>query len=130
MQAHQDLLFSVGMVEHFLDGDAPPAGFRRELLDHPHPGYIMETLMARKTAFAAVGLFDPAFAVSEDTDWFARARDSGAASAMLPETLVRKRVHSTNASLNDQNINSLLLRALRNSLERKKAQKAPSGQDK
>lgn len=126
MRAHPDLLFTVGMVEHFLDGDTPPAGFRRELLDRPYPGYIMETLMARKAAFEVVGLFDPKFAVSEDTDWFARARDVGAASAMLPETLVRKRVHSTNSSLNERNINSLLLRALRNSLERKKTQKASS----
>lgn len=130
MQANPDLLFTVGMVEHFLDGDAPPAGFRRELLDHPCPGYIMETLVARKAAFDVVGLFDPKFAVSEDTDWFARARDIGAASAMLPTTLVRKRVHSTNSSLNERNINSLLLRALRNSLERKKAQKSSSDQNR
>ncbi len=125
MRANPELLFTVGMVEHFLEGDTPPPGFRTELLDRPHPGYIMETLMARKAVFEVVGLFDPNFAVSEDTDWFARARDVGAPSAMLPETLVRKRVHSTNSSLNERNINGLLLRALRNSLERKKAQKAP-----
>jgi glycosyltransferase involved in cell wall biosynthesis len=130
MQADPDLLFTVGMVEHFLDSDTPPAGFRRELLDGPHPGYIMETLMARKAAFEIVGLFDPKFAVGEDTDWFARARDIGAASALLPQTLVRKRVHSANSSLNERNINGLLLRALRNSLERKKAQKATSDQSR
>lgn len=128
MRANPDLLFTVGMVEHFLDGETLPPGFRRELLDHPCPGYIMETLMARKAAFEIVGLFDPKFAVSEDTDWFARARDLDAPSAMLPQTLVRKRVHSANSSLNAGNINSLLLRALRNSLERKKAQKPSSGQ--
>jgi glycosyltransferase involved in cell wall biosynthesis len=126
MSAHPDLLFTVGMVEHFLDGDTTPPGFRRELLDGPHPGYIMETLMARKAAFDTVGLFDPKFPVGEDTDWFARARDIGAPSALLPETLVRKRVHSTNSSLNERNINGLLLRALRNSIERKKTQKPSS----
>jgi glycosyltransferase involved in cell wall biosynthesis len=128
MRARPELLFTVGMVEHFLEGDAPPAGFRRELLDGAHPGYIMETLMARKAAFEVVGPFDPNFAVGEDTDWFARARDVGAASAMLPETLVRKRVHATNSSLNERNINGLLLRALRNSIERKKAREPSSDQ--
>lgn len=124
MTAHPDLMFSVGMVEHFLDAPAPPPGFRTELLERRHPGFIMETLMARKATFRHVGLFDPKFSVGEDTDWFARARDAGAVSAVLLDTLVRKRVHSTNSSLNEGNINGLLLRALRGSIARKRAQGA------
>jgi hypothetical protein len=110
------------MVEHFLEeGATPPAGFRRELLDRPHPGWIMEALMARPKVFELAGLFNPQFAVSEDTDWFARVRDIGVESSVLPEVLVRKRVHATNASLNHAKINHLLLRAMRGSVERKKA---------
>jgi glycosyltransferase involved in cell wall biosynthesis len=120
MQAQPELLFTVGMVEHFLAGDRPPPGFRRELLAGPCPGFIMETLMARQAAFDVVGHFDPSFRVSEDTDWFARARDAGVAMALLPEVLVRKRVHGDNASLNTANINQLLLRALRGSVARKR----------
>lgn len=121
MRDRPELLFTVGMVEHFLDCAAPPPGFRQELLDRPHPGYIMETLVARREAFAAIGPFDPKFSVGEDTDWFARARDIGVAAAMLPETLVRKRVHTANSSLNESNINGLLLKALRGSVERKRS---------
>ena len=82
--------------------------------------------MVRREVFARVGGFDPAFAVSEDTDWFARARDAGMRSAMLPQTLVWKRVHDRNSSLNEPAINGLLLRALRGTLQRKRAQQ---GQD-
>ncbi len=125
MRARPELLFTVGMVEHFLDGDTPPPGFRCELLDGPRPGYIMETFMARKKVFEIVGLFDPKFPIGEDTDWFARARDLRVPSEMLPETLARKRVHSTNASLNDLKNSALLLNALRDSVARKRsAQKA------
>lgn len=125
MRARPELLFTVGMVEHFLEGDTPPPGFRRELLDGPCPGYIMETFMARKQVFDIVGLFDPKFPIGEDTDWFARARDLRVPAEMLPETLVRKRVHTTNASLNDVNNSALLLHALRGSIARKRsAQKA------
>lgn len=124
MRANSDCLITVGMVEHFLDeGAMPPAGFRRELLAQPHPGWIMESLMARRRAFELVGRFNPDFAVSEDTDWFARARDLDIRSAVLPEVLVRKRVHATNASLNDAKINALLLRAMRSSVERKRARR-------
>jgi glycosyltransferase involved in cell wall biosynthesis len=122
MIANPTCLLSVGMVEHFLEeGATPPASFRRELLDRPHPGWIMEALMARPRVFELAGLFNPQFAVSEDTDWFARVRDIGVESSVLPEVLVRKRVHATNASLNHAKINHLLLRAMRGSVERKKA---------
>ncbi|MEO8300517.1 MAG: glycosyltransferase [Rhizomicrobium sp.] len=129
MEADASLQFTVGMVEHFLAGSAPPPGFRLDLLDRPVPGLIMEALVARKTVFDQVGLFDTSFAVAEDTDWFARAKDAGVAMTVLPDILVRKRVHENNSSLNTANINQLLLRALRGSIDRK-AQKLQQGPEK
>lgn len=114
-------------VEHALEsGCQPPPGFRASLLDAPVPGFIMECLMTRRAVFDKVGRFNSAFAVSEDTDWFARARDSNVATIVLPETLVWKRVHDRNSSLNEPQINGLLLRALRASLERKRSAAAES----
>lgn len=121
MATHPDCLLTVGMVEHFLDAEGPPPpGFRKELLERPHPGWIMEALMVRPELFRTVGLFNPDFAIGEDTDWFARVKDAGVPTHVLPEVLVRKRVHATNASLNHGKINQLLLRAMRSSVERKK----------
>lgn len=109
-------------VQHALEpGCEPPAGFRTSLLDAPVPAFIMESVLVRRSAFARVGPFDPAFAVSEDTDWFARARDAELHTQVLPEVLVWKRVHDRNSSLNERNINGLLLRALRGTLQRKRA---------
>jgi glycosyltransferase involved in cell wall biosynthesis len=121
MTANADVDITVTHVQHVLqEGARAPNGFRTELLERPVPGFIMETLVARRDVFDRVGLFDPAFAVSEDIDWFARAKDAGVPMAVLPETLVIKRVHDTNASLSNPQINSLLLRALRRSVERKR----------
>ena len=113
--------YTVTMVQHFLDaGTQPPPGFRIDLLDRPVPGFIMEALLVRRGVFAQVGLFDRSFVVSEDTDWFARARDAGVPMAVIPEVLVRKRVHGANSSLNAPSINALLLRALRGSINRRR----------
>ena len=110
-------------VQHALEpGCATPSGFRTALLDAPVPAFIMESLMVRREVFARVGGFDPAFTVSEDTDWFARSRDAGVRSVVLPETLVWKRVHDRNSSLAEPAINGLLLRALRGTVQRKRAQ--------
>ena len=109
-------------VRHVLEGPAAPAGFRHELLDRPVPGMIMEALVARREAFDRVGSFDPAFSVSNDTDWFARARDLGLAIEVLPETLVTKRVHTANTTLKPDGFSQQLLDVVRASVARKRAQ--------
>ena len=122
MLRHPELLYTVAMVQHVLaPGTAAAPGFRRELFDHPCPGTLMETLVARRRVFTSVGGFDPDFAIAEDTDWFARARDGDVKMALLPDVLLLKRIHRTNASLTDPRSSALLLRAMRRSIARKRA---------
>jgi glycosyltransferase involved in cell wall biosynthesis len=130
MLARPDLDLSVTMVQHFLaDGASVPPGFRPELLQHAVPGLIMEALMLRPRIFAKVGLFDPSFTAGEDTDWFARVRDAGITPHVMPEVLVRKRVHATNFSINAPALNAQLLRALRGSIARKRDTGAAVGSE-
>lgn len=117
-QPEADICFT--LVQHVLAGTVAPPGFRTALLDGPVPGYIMETFMARRRIFDRIGYFDPSFAVGEDTDWFARARDANVPTILVPETLVTKRVHEANSSLGHAGINDLLLKALRQSIARKR----------
>jgi hypothetical protein len=80
----------------------------------------MGTLVARKTVFDEIGLFDPAFKTAEDVDWFSRANDRQIAMAILPQVLLHKRIHDRNISLNADKNNVNLLNALRKSIQRKK----------
>lgn len=122
LESHPETDAVLCQVEHFLeDGLTCPPGFRPELLGKASPGWIMEALLARREVFERVGGFDSAFAVSEDSDWFARALDSGVKLVVLPELLVRKRVYGGNATLVTPQINQLLLKALRSSIQRKRA---------
>jgi glycosyltransferase involved in cell wall biosynthesis len=116
------LLLSVSLIEHFLEpGSGLPARFRPELLQQARPGLLMEALVARKSAFDMIGVFDPRFTTGEDTDWFARAKDAGLRIALIQDVLVRKRVHGANASLIDAEGHRNRLRALRASIARKRA---------
>ena len=118
MEADPTLMLTVGMVRHVLVDEAPP-GFRMDLLDRDVPGYIMETLIARREAFELVGGFDTGFATAEDVDWFARVNDAGLTVGLLPEVVLIKRVHDTNASLTDINGRHDLFRALRHAARRR-----------
>jgi hypothetical protein len=80
----------------------------------------MGTLVVRKTVFDQIGLFDTTFKTAEDVDWFSRANDRQIAMAVLPQVLLHKRVHDKNISLNADKNNVNLLKALRQSVQRKK----------
>jgi glycosyltransferase involved in cell wall biosynthesis len=122
MAARPELEYTIAMARYFLeDGCAPPPGFRRDLLDRDVVGCMMETLVARRAVFDRVGRFDESFEIGEDADWYARAKDHGAVSAVVPDVLLRKRVHGVNLSLNSPTDYACLLRALRGSIGRKRA---------
>ncbi len=96
LQAQPELFFCLAHVRCFVEpGEEPPRGFAPDRLNVSLPGYLIESLLARRTAFDRVGWFDTTLRQADDTDWFARAQDLGVARAILPECLVHKRMHAT-----------------------------------
>ncbi len=113
--------YSYARARFFLEeGHAIPAGFRPELLQGEHLAPIMETLVVRRSAFEKIGLFDASLTIGEDVDWFARAKDFALPVWVVEETLLHKRVHDTNTSLNAPENNQNILRALHRSIQRQK----------
>ncbi|MGV3709322.1 MAG: glycosyltransferase family 2 protein [Gemmatimonas sp.] len=122
LRDHPAVWGCVGHIRHFLDAHSSiPAGFRQSLLDESVIGYVMESVIVRRGIFDRVGYMNQAFGPAGDTDWFSRARDAGCEIALLPDTVVLKRVHDTNTSISDGQLNNHLLRALRGSIARKRS---------
>ena len=120
MADHPDVDLTVSHVQHFLAADTEvPPGFRPELLHEAVPGFVPEGIVVRRRVFDTVGGFDESFLAGEDTDWFARVRDAGVRTTVLPQVLLRKRVHGSNAHLH-ADVNGHLLRTLRASVARKR----------
>ncbi|NJN81552.1 MAG: hypothetical protein HC802_04220 [Caldilineaceae bacterium] len=78
-------------------------------------GRVPGTLLARKSLFDRIGLFDTRYAIASDVDWFVRAKDHGAAMHTLPQLLLHKRVHSANLSSNAETNSRELLHLLHRS---------------
>jgi glycosyltransferase involved in cell wall biosynthesis len=97
-QRDPKLEFCVAHVRCFLDAeiDSAPAGLPNERIERDLPGWLTETLVARRRAFDLIGYFDESLRQTDDTDWLVRAQDLGVPLKMLEETLVRKRIHGGN----------------------------------
>lgn len=116
------LQYTVARAKFFLEpGTTSPPGFRQSLYAGDHEAHIPETLVAKRSIFDAVGLFDTQLRTGEDVDWFARAKDKQVPHAVIAKVLLYKRIHNFNTSLNNLSNSQLLLRVMRRSIERKRA---------
>jgi glycosyltransferase involved in cell wall biosynthesis len=84
------------------------------------PGYLPSTWLVRREAFDRVGAFDTKYRIVCDADWLARAKDDGLMNEMLPEALVRWRIHDANGSYDQATMRSETFRMLRDTAARQR----------
>jgi hypothetical protein len=78
--------------------------------------------------FDTCGEFRADLPTAEDVEWFTRVKDAGMPFAVLPDVLLRVRIHDANTSLNTGGSQAHLLSALKHSIARKRDQRQdPSG---
>jgi glycosyltransferase involved in cell wall biosynthesis len=120
--SHPDVGYTLTQQQFFLDpGATLPAWFRKELLPSVHTGWVLGTLVVRRTAFAEVGNFATGYSAASDGDWFFRAKAAAIPMAVIPELLLLKRIHGTNESGRAKEILSELLKVVKSSLDRQRS---------
>jgi glycosyltransferase involved in cell wall biosynthesis len=120
---HPDLGYTLTHQQFFLDpGATLPAWFRKELLSSAHPGWVLGSMVVRRTAFEQVGNFATDYSAASDGDWFFRAKAAGISMAVVPELLLLKRIHGANESAHAKEILSELRRVVKSSLDRQRSQ--------
>lgn len=127
--AHPELDFVIAHMRAVLEPGVPRPGWMPpEWLTTGERGALPGTLLARRSAFGRAGLFDPAYEITSDTDWLVRATDAGLRHDVLPEVLLRWRIHGGNTSYRRGELKDDLLRTMRASVARKRAM-TPAGHD-
>ena len=117
-----ELGYTLTQLQFFLEpGTTLPPWFRKELLTTVHPGWVLGTLVVRRTVFDQVGDFATAYSAANDSDWFFRAKAAEIPMAVVPELLLRKRIHEANDSGRAKEILSELLRVVKTSLDRQRS---------
>ena len=119
-----DLGYTLTQQQFFLEpGEKLPAWFRKELFAEVHTGWVLGTLVVRRTAFEKVGNFATGYSAASDGDWFFRAKAAGLPMAVVPELLLLKRIHGGNESARAKEILSELRKVIKSSLDRQRAGK-------
>lgn len=110
-----DIVFgAVRQFSEILDG-APVA------LGKALAGQVPAAMLARRSAFDAVGAFPTDTHVAEGLDWLLRARELSLGELMLEEQVIWRRVHGENNSVLHRAEIGEYARALKASLDRRRA---------
>ena len=121
MMKNPEIGYTIARMRVFLDpGIEWPAWLNKPHYMSDPPGYVPGTLVARRSVFERIGLFNTAYRHGNDSDWFFRAKDAGIPMAIMPEILLHKRIHSSNLSHEVPLMTTELLRTVRASILRQK----------
>jgi glycosyltransferase involved in cell wall biosynthesis len=99
-ERHPELDYCVAHIQNFwvpeLQREAER--YRNHAAMRPVAGYVVQTLMARRDLFERFTCFNEELRFAFAGDWFLRAADAGIAGALIPDTLVHRRLHQGNYS--------------------------------
>ncbi|HRZ77425.1 MAG TPA: glycosyltransferase family 2 protein, partial [Bacteroidales bacterium] len=93
-----DMVF--GMVEQFISPELPESQhthLREEL--KTMPGLLMGAMMVRRASFDRVGPLDEQLNLAEFIDWMSRAAQLGLKYQVIPDLVMRRRIHTSNQGL-------------------------------
>jgi cellulose synthase/poly-beta-1,6-N-acetylglucosamine synthase-like glycosyltransferase len=115
--ARPELDIAYGHVRSFgrcVDGRPVPLG-------RSQPAHTPASMMVRRTAYERVGPFAAGLRVAETLDWMLRARELDLGEVTVQEHVLWRRVHGANHSLSARSSMSEYPRALKASLDRRRA---------
>jgi len=118
-EANLDMVF--GNVFQFISEDTKSVSRARlDEADQILPGYVPGTILIRKKAFLKVGLFSTAWKVGEFIDWYLKAMETGLNPVMLPDIVMRRRIHSSNLGIRLKDMGNDYVKIVKASLDRRR----------
>ena len=84
-------------------------------------GHHVGTMMIKRDALFRIGKFDENLNIADFIDWYLKATQAGLQSFMLPEVLLKRRLHDTNMSIRQRDFRKNYVRILKAHLDRRRA---------
>jgi glycosyltransferase involved in cell wall biosynthesis len=114
-----DMVF--GYLQQFLSPDLDEkVKAKPELNDEIMPGYVAGALLIKRKSFFTAGYFSTNWRVGEFIDWYLKAMEVGLKSFMVPEVLMKRRIHNDNIGIRERDSRTDYVRILKASLDRRR----------
>lgn len=114
---------TVARLRNFMDPNWPRSDAAAlAILENQSLALSLGSLVFHRWVLDKVGGFDTTLKHASDLDWFVRAHELGVRIAARPETLVLRRLHSSNYSLDNRLATRERIRVLRAHLQRTRSQ--------
>lgn len=120
LQKHPEIDMVFGQAEQFISPELSPEQ-RPALPTQPiMAGFVAGAMLIHRGSFAEVGEFATTWTIGEFIDWYGRAQTLGLQSALLPDVVLRRRLHTTNVTRRTQDQRSDYLRIVKARLNAKR----------
>jgi glycosyltransferase involved in cell wall biosynthesis len=113
-----DMVF--GHVQQFVSPELADLQPAPRLDFEPLKGIHIGAMLLRRSAWLRAGGFDPTWNMAVIADWYLRATEAGLTHRMLPEVVMRRRVHQNNLTRRERRGYEEYLLILKRSLDRRR----------
>ena len=122
LSARPELGYVLAHVQNFWMPElaAEEEAFRNQPFARPLPAFNFPSILGRRRLFELVGPCKESLRVASDVDWFLRARESGVPYEILPDVLMRRRLHRGNLTRTDLASRHTVVENLKASLDRRR----------
>jgi glycosyltransferase involved in cell wall biosynthesis len=126
LESRLDLDIVGGRVREFLSPEATHLTGTVRVVEEPQRARLMGALLVRREVFARVGDFDPSLRYRATMDWISRADALGVPTGWIDDTVLERRIHTTNIGHDTGPARADLLRVLRSDRRRRGGGTKPS----
>ncbi len=113
-----------GHVRQFLSPELPETLKKSiKFSEDSIPGHVVPAMLIKRQSFFKVGLFETEWKVGAEMSWFLRANEIPLRLKILPETLLRRRIHTSNKGIINREFLSQRAKIIKASLDRRRAGK-------
>jgi len=109
-----------GHHRQFISSDVSRTIEDQRILPAPFKG----AMLIRRESFFRVGLFDTSLTLGDFIDWYKRAMEAELKFLMLPDIVMRRRIHDNNSSVRDRHAEKDYVRIMKAALDRKRKKQA------